>query len=109
MTASRMVVCLMCLSVLWLWLPSGAKAVTCQAIGNDIWLQWGQGKLPQNDATIDKVLKVKNDCPQLAGSLDRIANDIKAAREKIAEAVDIVKEAVQQVTKNPASPGQEVN
>jgi hypothetical protein len=87
MTISRVVVCGMYLSVILLWLPSGSGAVStsqlCQGIGNELWLQ--KRTQPQDDAYIDKLLKVKQDCPQLSGSMDRMVNDIKAARQKIQE------------------------
>jgi len=113
MTTSRTVVCAMCLSVLLIWLPSGSGAVPtsqpCQGVGNDFWKQWREGTVPQNDASIDKLLKVKQDCPQLAGSIDNMVNSIKANREKVAEAVAIVKMAVDELTNKPASTGQEGN
>jgi hypothetical protein len=61
-------------------LPGGGL---CDELGNDLWNQWLQGKVPKNQATIDKVMKVKSDCPTLAGSMDIMANDIKAQKDKI--------------------------
>lgn len=111
MKISYAVVCMMYWSMLLLWFPSGSEAGTtnCQGVGNDLWKQWGEMKLPRNDATIDKLLKVKQECPQLGKSMGSIVNEIKAQREKVAEAVDIVKEAVDQVTKNPGNTAQEGN
>ncbi|HKP01102.1 MAG TPA: hypothetical protein VJU02_05680 [Nitrospiraceae bacterium] len=98
------------LIMLCLWLPAGSGAApNCQAIGDDLWKQWHQGVLPRNDATIDKLLKAKSDCPQLGGSMTSMTNDIKVQREKVAEAVDIVKSAVEELIKKPASTGQEGN
>ena len=62
-------------------LPGGSGL--CDERGNDLWNQWLQGKVPKNQATIDKLMKVKSDCPKLAGSMDRMANDIKAQKDKI--------------------------
>jgi hypothetical protein len=109
MKISRAAVCAMCLSVLLLWLPSGSGAVpNCQGVGNDLWGQYRGGRLP-TDAFIDKLQKAKQDCPQLAGSIDRMVNGIKAQRERVAEAVAIVKMAVEQLTQQPAGAGQEGN
>lgn len=108
MRISRAAVCVMCLSVLLLWLPSGSGAVSnCQGVENDLWGQYRGGRLPTNDASIDKLQKAKQDCPQLAGSIDRMVNGIKAQREKVAEAVAIVNMAVEQLTQQPAGTGQE--
>lgn len=111
MKISRRAVCVMCWSVLLLWFPpgSGAGTTNCQGVENDLWKQWGEKKLPRNDATIDKLRKVKQDCPQLGNSMGFIVDEIKAQREKVAEAVDVVKEAVEQLTKKAANTGQEGN
>lgn len=86
MKISRKAVFGMCLSVFLLWLPSGSGAVPtsqlCQGIGNNLWAQWRDGTLPKTDATIDQVLKVKNDCPQLDKSMRAIADEIKAHQQK---------------------------
>ena len=55
----------------------------CDETGNHLWNQWLQGKVPKNQATIDKLMKVKSECPKLAGSMDRMANDIKAQKDNI--------------------------
>lgn len=110
MKISCAAVCAICLSVVLLWLPSGSEAVpNCQGVGNDLWGQYRGGALPINDASIDKLQQAKQDCPQLAGSIDRMVNGIKAYREKVAEAVAIVKMAVEQLTQQNAGTGQEGN
>lgn len=50
---------------------------------DDLGMLWSHGKVPNNQATIDKLMKVKSDCPQIAGSIDRMVNDIKAQKDKI--------------------------
>jgi hypothetical protein len=92
MRISWVVGCVICFAVGLLWFPSGTGAVQtsllCTGQGDSLWGQWLRGMLPRNDATIEKVLKVKGDCPQLAGSMDRIADVIKAEREKRRKAYD---------------------
>lgn len=97
MKISQMAVYGLCLSATLLWLPSGSGAApNCQEIGNDLWTQWGKGGVPKNNASIKKLLKFKQDCPQLSGSIDRMVNDIKAQRGKIggadADLTDVGKE-----------------
>ena len=53
-----------------------------------------KGMLPKNADTIIKVLKVASDCPRLAGSMDKIANDIKAYQEKKERAIKRLKKNV---------------
>lgn len=86
MRISRLVGCMIFFAVGWLWFPSGTGAVQtgllCAGLGDNIWDQWHKGMMPKTDETIDKVTKIKRDCPQLAGSMDSIANAIKGEREK---------------------------
>ena len=63
--------------------PIPGMSSACDELGNNLWNQWLQGKVPKNQVTIDKLMKVKSDCPKLAGSMDRMANDIKAQKDKI--------------------------
>lgn len=90
MKISRRAVCGLCLSATLLWLPSDSGAVStsvlCQGLGNGLWGQWLDGTLPKTDATIDKVLKIKPDCPQLDGSIRHIVDEIKANQQKQAGA-----------------------
>jgi hypothetical protein len=111
MKFSHTAVCVMALSVLLLWFPSGNgdAATDCQAVANNLWGQWMNGTLPRNDATIANLLKMKQDCPQSDKSWSAMVNEIKAQREKVAEAVAIVKMAVEMLTHQPASTGQEGN
>lgn len=75
-------------------IPVGPSMVTaCDERGDDLWNQWLQGKVPKNQATIDKAQEVKTDCPQLAGSMDRISNEIKGHQQKQASAKDHVKKS----------------
>ena len=64
-------------------MPSIGMPSACDELGNDLWNQWLQGKVSKNQPTIDKLMTVKSDCPKLAGSMDRMANDIKAQKDKI--------------------------
>ena len=97
MNISRSAVCGLCLSVLLLSIPAGSAAVStsqlCQAVGNDLWGQTRSGTLPNNEASIEKLQKVKLDCPQLAGSIDRLINGIKAHLQRQADASKHVKKA----------------
>ena len=63
--------------------PGIGMPSACDELGNELWNQWLQGKVSKNQPTIDKLMKVKSDCPKLAGSMDRMANDIKAQKDKI--------------------------
>ena len=91
------------------WLPSGAEAQGANACREAMDKLTNQAEAPSNDA----LNKFRAKCgPHEAGSLNNIEiyrNRVKAQREKLAEAVDIVKEAVNQVTKKPANTGQEGN
>lgn len=97
MKISRRALCGLCLSTALLWLPSGSGAaptgLLCQGVGNDLWGQWRNGTLPQTDATIDKLLKTKQDCPQLDGSIKSMVDGIKAHRQKEGDASRHVKKA----------------
>lgn len=90
MATLRLILFCMYLSLFVLWFPSSSGAVSssvlCQGLGNGIWAEWLAGTLPKTDATIDKVVKVKQDCPQLSGSMNRIENDIKAGKQKVQDA-----------------------
>ena len=63
--------------------PIPSMYTVCDKLGDDLWNQWLQGKVSKNQPTIDKLMTVKSDCPKLAGSMDRMANDIKAQKDKI--------------------------
>ncbi|HKT36531.1 MAG TPA: hypothetical protein VJR03_17030 [Nitrospira sp.] len=71
-----------------LWLPSGAGAdpttSKCAKIGDDHW--GGKRGLPKNQSSIDMLKKLAVDCPAIAGSMERLANDIQAYLQKQAEA-----------------------
>lgn len=90
MATLRLILFCMYLSLFGLWFPSSSGAVLssvlCQGLGNGIWAEWLAGTLPKTDATIDKVAKIKQDCPQLSGSMNRIENDIKAGKQKVQDA-----------------------
>jgi hypothetical protein len=68
------------LSATLLWLPSGSGAVPtsqlCEDVGNNLWVQWRVRALPKTNETIAKVLKIKQDCPQLDGSIKEIVGNI---------------------------------
>jgi hypothetical protein len=87
----------MWLFVVLLSLPSDSEAVStsqlCQAVGNDIWGQSRAGTQPNSEASLEKLQKIKQDCPQLAGSIDRLFNDIKAHLQRQADASKHVKKA----------------
>ena len=91
----QMAVCVTYLSALLLGLPiaSEAGAISCQAVGNDLWGQWGNGTLPQTDATVTRLLQIKQDCPQLDTSMRSMVDGIKAHRQKEAAASGRVKKA----------------
>lgn len=80
------VVCVIWLAVGWLSVPHSSLAVDtsllCPGMADSIWDQWHKGMLPKNADTIIKVLKVASDCPKMAGSLEKIAYEIKAFQEK---------------------------
>ncbi|MBI5315585.1 MAG: hypothetical protein HZB34_06405 [Nitrospirae bacterium] len=87
MTTSRLITCGMCLWGVMVWIPPDSwSAQDCKSIGNEIWKHWLQGKLPRNQATIDEVTKIKGNCPQLSGSMDRIDRSIKGEKESIGSA-----------------------
>lgn len=111
MKISHPVVCVMSLSMLLLWLPSTREvgATDCQRVADDLWRQWRGGTLPRTDATVANLLKMKQDCPGSDKSMSSMVNEIKAQREKVAEAVAIVKMVVEQLTHQPATTGQEGN
>lgn len=93
------VVCVICLAVGWLSVPRSSPAVDtsllCPGMADSIWDQWHKGMLPKNADTIIKVLKVASDCPKLAGSMEKIAYDIKAFQEKKEHAGTRVKKRVE--------------
>jgi len=109
MTTLRIAVWGMCLSAVLLWFPSGTGAVQssqlCAGMGDSLWDQWLKGMVPKNDATIDKAQKVKTDCPQLAGSMDRISNDIKGHQQKQASAKGHVKKSGEKYQSSSYDPG----
>lgn len=108
MKISRSAVCGLCLSAALLWLPSDSGAVPtsqlCQGVGNDLWAQWRDGNLPRTDPTIDKVLKIKQDCPQLDGSMRHIVDEIKASQQKQGDAGRTVKKAVKKYQSSAYDP-----
>ena len=64
------------------------------------------------DPSSEEVSRFMAECPQEAkslGGLERHRENVKAHRRLIAEAVDVVKTAVDELTKKPASTGQEGN
>lgn len=75
-------------SIAPLWLPPGAGAdpttSKCAKMGDDHW--GGKKALPKNQSSIDMLKKLAVDCPSIAGSMERMANDIKASLQKQAEA-----------------------
>jgi hypothetical protein len=77
-----------CFSMAVLWLPSGAGAdpttSKCAKIGDDNW--GGKKELPKNQSSIDMLMKLSVDCPAIAGSMSKLANDIKAHLLRQAEA-----------------------
>ena len=109
MTILRSSMCGLLLLASLTWLPSGAEAQGANACREAMDKLTNQAEAPSNDA----LNKFRAKCgPHEAGSLNNIEiyrNRVKAQREKLAEAVDIVKEAVNQVTKKPANTGQEGN
>jgi hypothetical protein len=98
MKISPSIACGTFLSMVLLCLPLGTSAVQtdqlCAGMADSLWDQWQKGMLPKNADTIIKVLKVASDCPRLAGSMDKIANDIKAYQEKKERAIKRLKKTV---------------
>ncbi|MDK2743658.1 MAG: hypothetical protein H8K03_02105 [Nitrospira sp.] len=110
MTIPRLPMCGLLLGAIALWTPSAngfspedynvaarpapvpnipaipGMSSVCDELGDDLWNKWLQGKVPKNQATIDKLMEAKRDCPKLAGSMDRMANEIKAQKDKIGSA-----------------------
>jgi hypothetical protein len=86
MATLRLIVVGICLSLLWLWHPSGSGAVStsllCQGVGDGMWSQWGKGALPQNDDTINKAGQIGKDCPSLDPSMRMIVDRIKGHQRK---------------------------
>jgi hypothetical protein len=78
-----------CFSTALLWLPSGVGADPttgkCADIGDKMWGPRSQ-PIPKNQATIDMLTKLAVDCPAIAGSMERLARDMKAHLQKQAEA-----------------------
>jgi hypothetical protein len=109
MTISRMAVCCLLLLATLLWLPSSAGAQGATACREAMEKMTNQAEAPSND----ELARFKAKCgTQEAGSLKNIdfyRNRVKAYREKLAEAVAIVKMAVEMLTQQPASTGQEGN
>jgi hypothetical protein len=88
-----------------LWVPASAEAQgdKCRKIVEKLTKQ-------VEDPSNEEVNKFKAECPQEAksiGKLDYYRNQVKAHRQLIADAVDVVKTAVDELTKNPAGTGQE--
>lgn len=77
-----------CFAIAILWLPSGAVAdpttSKCAKAGDDNW--GGKKGLPKNQSSIDMLKKLAVDCPAIAGSMQRLANDIQAYLQRQAEA-----------------------
>lgn len=64
------------------------------------------------DPSNDEVTRLRRECPKEEGSIKNLVlyrNRVKYARRNLAEAVDIVKTAVDELTRKPASTGQEGN
>ncbi|HKU50935.1 MAG TPA: hypothetical protein VJQ25_00590 [Nitrospira sp.] len=69
--------------------PFGAVAdpttSKCATIGDDYW-GGARKTLPKNQASIDMLKKLAVDCPAIAGSMERLANDMTAYLKKQDEA-----------------------
>lgn len=96
------------LSMAPLWLPSGAGAdpttKQCVDIGDKIWGQRSR-ELPKNQSSIDMLMKLAVDCPALAGSMERLAKEIKAHLERQAEASGNVKKVGEKYQSSAYDPG----
>ncbi len=97
------------LFVLVLSFPTGSEAVSssllCQGVGNDLWGQSRGGAMPSNEASIEKLQKIKQDCPQLAVSIDRLVNGIKAHLQRQADAGKHVKKSGEAYQNSAYDPG----
>jgi hypothetical protein len=97
------------LFVLMLSFPSGSEAVSssllCQGVGNDLWGQSRGKAMPSNEASIEKLLKIKQDCPQLAVSIDRMVGEIKGFLQRQAEAGTHVKKTGEAYQNSAYDPG----
>lgn len=97
---------ILCGSMALLWLPSRAWADPttgkCAKIGDDM---WGKKELPNNQASIDMLMKLAVDCPSIAGSMKRLADGIKAWLQRQAEAQDDVKTAGMAYQSTAYNPG----
>jgi|CXWL01.1.fsa_nt_gi hypothetical protein len=107
MNISRKALCFASLSVLLLWIQSGSgiAGTNCQQIGNDHWTQWTNGSLPRTDAIIAKLMKIKQDCPQLDKSMSSMVNGIKAHQQKEGAASSHVKKAGEKYQSSAYDPG----
>ena len=96
-----------CFSMALLWLPSGAGADPttrhCADIGDNIW--GGKRELPKNQSSIDMLMKLSVDCPAIAGSMGKLANDIKADQQKQADAKKDVKKTGEKYQSSAYDPG----
>lgn len=87
-----------------IWLPASAEAQ-----GDKCQKAWQKLINQVEDPSKEEVSKFKGECPEEAKSvanLDYHRNQVKAYRKLIADAVDVVKTAVDELTKKPASTGQ---
>lgn len=109
MTGLRRMLWGMGLFVLVLSCPTGGEAVSssvlCQGVGNDLWGQSRGGAMPSNEASIEKLQKIKQDCPQLAVSIDRLVNGIKAHLQRQADASKHVKKSGEAYQNQAYDPG----
>ncbi len=97
------------LCVLALSFPTGSEAVSssqlCQAVGNDLWGQSRSAAMPSNEASIEKLQKIKQDCPQLAVSIDRLVSGIKAHLQRQADASKHVRKSGEAYQNSAYDPG----
>ncbi|MGC3976111.1 MAG: hypothetical protein QM771_17250 [Nitrospira sp.] len=109
MTGLRRVLWGMGLFVVVLSFPAGSEAVStsllCQGVGNDLWGESRGKALPNNEASIEKLLKIKQDCPQLAVSIDRLVNGIKGSMQQQADAGKHVNKSGQAYQNSAYDPG----
>lgn len=96
-----------CFSMVLLWLPSGAWADPttshCANFGDDIWK--GVKEVPKNQASIDMLMKLAADCPAIAGSMEKLAGEIKAYLQKLSSAKGHVKKSGEKYQSSAYDPG----
>lgn len=73
---------------------------SCESRGNVLWMDWRAGKLLQESSgyIINGLPTLKEDCPLLAGSVDRILKAVKAHQKKKDKAGKHVKKTAEALT-----------